>query len=156
MPEPLTVQSDVTTSELSDSPPRLPARVGRRAGVAVLVLIILAAGFGVMGPRTADTSARGGGYALTVEYPQIDRAGEPAPLVLTITSDTALTDAVQVRFCATYFEHLDFQSWYPSPSAETSDLRPGLGRLRVRPAAGRRDLAHRARCEGRAGAAGRT
>jgi hypothetical protein len=121
VPEPLPTRSDATTSDLIDTPPRTPARLGRRTGVAVLVLIILAAGFDVLGPRAGDTSARGGGYALVVEYPQIARAGEPAPLVLDITSDTALTDPVQVRFCATYFEHLDFQSWYPNPSAETSD-----------------------------------
>ena len=55
------------------------------------------------------------------QYPLIDRAGEPAPLVVTIASDTAFTDSVQVRFCSAYFEHLDFQNWYPNPSAETSD-----------------------------------
>ena len=121
MSEPATARSDATTSDLSDAPPRRPARVGRRAGVAVLALIVLAAAFDVLGPRAGSTTASGGGYALLVEYPQIARAGEPAPLVVTITSDTALPDAVQVRFCATYFEHLDFQSWYPNPSAETSD-----------------------------------
>ena len=121
MHEPLTTRSDATTSDLSDTPPRTPARVGRRLGVAVLVLITLAAAFDVLGPRTAETSARSGGYALAVEYPQIDRAGEPAPLVVTVAADTALTDPVQVRFCATYFEHLDFQNWYPNPSAEVSD-----------------------------------
>jgi hypothetical protein len=118
--EPLTAPSDATTSDLSDAPPRTPARVGRRVGVGVLVMIVLAAGFDVLGPRAADTTARGGGYAVVVEYPQIARAGEPAPLVVSITSDTALTDAVQVQFCSSYFEHLDFQSWYPNPSAEAS------------------------------------
>lgn len=121
MSEPLTTRSDETTSDLSESPPRTPARVGRRFGVGVLVLIILAAGFDVLGPRSGDTTSRSGGYALAVDYPQIARAGEPAPLDVSIISDTAFTGPVQVRFCATYFEHLDFQSWYPNPSAETSD-----------------------------------
>jgi hypothetical protein len=88
--------------------------------VGILVLITAAAGFDVLGPRTADTSASGGGYELGLEYPQIARAGEPAPLVLSISSD-AFGDSVEVRFCATYFQHLDFQAWYPSPSAETSE-----------------------------------
>ena len=117
----LSRHSDETTSDLSDSPPRLPARVGRRLGVAVLVGIVLAAAFDVLGPRSSDTSARGGGYALDLEYPLIARAGEPAPLIVTITADRPFGDIVDVRFCAEYFEHLDFQSWYPSPSAETSD-----------------------------------
>ena len=121
MHEPLTTRSDATTSDLSDAPPRTPARVGRRVGVAVLVLITVAAGFDVLGPRMSDTSARDGGYVLAVEYPLIDRAGEPAPLVVTLTADATLTEPVQVRFCATYFEHLDFQNWYPNPSAEASE-----------------------------------
>ena len=95
--------------------------MGRRAGVGVLVLITAAAAFDALGPRTGDTSADGGGYSLDLEYPQIARAGEPAPLVLIITSEDAFGESVQVRFCATYFEHLDFQAWYPSPSAEASE-----------------------------------
>lgn len=119
--ERLSRHSDETTSDLSDSPPRLPARLGRRAGVAVLVVIVLAAAFDVLGPRSSETSARGAEYALDLEYPLIARAGEPAPLIVTITADGSFGDTVRVRFCAEYFEHLDFQSWYPSPSGETSD-----------------------------------
>ena len=85
------------------------------------MLIVLAAAFDVLGPRADDTAVSGGGYALAVEYPLIARAGEPAPLIVTVTAEGAFGDTVQVRFCAGYFEHLDFQSWYPSPSAETSD-----------------------------------
>ncbi|WP_191280802.1 hypothetical protein [Nocardioides flavus (ex Wang et al. 2016)] len=85
------------------------------------MLIVGAAGFDLLGPRTATTSANGGGYDLAVEFPQIARAGEPAPLNLTITSEDVYDQTVQVRFCGSYFKHLDFQSWYPNPSAETSD-----------------------------------
>ena len=121
MPEHLNPDDDATTSDLSDAPPRARGRMLRRAGVGVLVLIVAAAAFDVLGPRTGDTSASGGGYSLALEYAQIARAGEPAPLIVDITSEAAFGDAVQVRFCSSYFEHLDFQSWYPSPSAETSD-----------------------------------
>ncbi|RYC14300.1 hypothetical protein [Nocardioides zhouii] len=121
MRESLTSRSDATTSDLSDAPPRTGSRVGRRIGVAVLITIVLAAGFDALGPRAGDTSAVGGGYAVGLEYAQIARAGEPAPLTLTITTDTGFGDSVQVRFCSTYFDHLDFQSWYPNPSAETSE-----------------------------------
>jgi hypothetical protein len=95
--------------------------MGRRAGVGVLVLIIAAAAFDALGPRTGDTSAQGGGYALALEYPQIARAGEPAPLIVSITSEADFSDSVHLRFCGTYFQHLDFQAWYPSPSAETTE-----------------------------------
>jgi hypothetical protein len=87
----------------------------------VLLLITAAAALDVLGPRTGDTSASGAGYALDLVYPQIARAGEPAPLIVSITSEAALSEPVQVRLCAGYFDHLDFQAWYPSPSAETSE-----------------------------------
>ncbi|UFN45147.1 hypothetical protein [Nocardioides okcheonensis] len=87
-----------------------------------MALIVLAAAFDVLGPRVNDASVSGDGYALAVEYPLIARAGELSSLVVTITSDRAFGDTVEVRFCAEYFEHLDFQSWCPGPSAETSDL----------------------------------
>jgi hypothetical protein len=95
--------------------------MGRRAGVGVLVLIIAAAGLDLLGPRTGEASADGDGYSLALEFPQIARAGEPAPLIVDITSEEPIDGPVTVRFCGTYFEHLDFQAWYPTPSAETSE-----------------------------------
>ena len=35
-------------------------------------------------------------------------------------SDADFGDVVQLSFCDAWFDHLDFQSWYPNPSAETS------------------------------------
>jgi hypothetical protein len=84
------------------------------------VLIAGAAGLDVFGPRTGDTTARGGGFTVGLEYPAIARSGEPAPLVLSISSEQ-FGDSVMVRFCASFFEHLDFQAWYPSPSGESSE-----------------------------------
>ena len=95
--------------------------MARRAGVGVLVLIVAAAGIDLLGPRTGEASADGDGYSLALEFPQIARAGEPAPLILDITSEEPVDGPVTVRFCGEFFEHLDFQAWYPTPSAETSE-----------------------------------
>jgi hypothetical protein len=89
--------------------------------VGVLVLILAAAAFDLLGPRTGETSSAGDGYSIALVYPQIARAGEPAPLIVSITADAAFPDSVRVRFCGSYFEHLDFQSWYPNPAAEASE-----------------------------------
>jgi len=86
----------------------------------LLTLIVVAAGLDLFGPRTGELVAEGGGYTLGVVYPQIARAGEPAPLDVIVTTGSQFGDTVQVRFCDSYFDHLDFQSWYPNPSAETS------------------------------------
>lgn len=122
MPERLTPADDSTTSDLRDAPPRTFGRVGRRVGLGVLVLIVAAAGSDLLGPRTAATSTSGGGYDLALEFPQLARDGQPAPLALAIAADSGFGKTVKVRFCGRYFEHLDFQSWYPNPSAETSEL----------------------------------
>lgn len=111
---------DETTSELSDRPPGRDGRWWRRAGVGALTLILVAAGLDLFGPRTGELSRRGGGYTLEVEYPQIARAGEPAPLHVVVSTSSLFAETVQMRFCDSYFDHLDFQSWYPNPSAETT------------------------------------
>lgn len=112
--------ADETTADVSDAPLTPRGRWRRHTGIGVLALIVVAAGLDLLGPRTGDTAAATKGYALTLEYPQIARAGEPAPLHLTVDSDAGFGDVVQVRFCDTWFDHLDFQSWYPNPSAETA------------------------------------
>lgn len=112
--------ADDTTSGLRDTPPRRRGRWFRRAGVGLLVLVVVLAGFDLLGPRRGDVTARSGGYTLTVEYPQVTRAGQPAPLHVTIDATAGFGDTVQVRFCDEFFNDLDFQNWYPNPSAETT------------------------------------
>lgn len=129
MPERRTTNDDRTISDLRDAPPGTLGRVGRRVGVGVLVVIVAAAGLDLLGPRTGTTSVEGGGYELDLEFPQIARAGEPAPLTLTIASDRGFGGPVRLRLCGEYFDHLDFQSWYPNPSAETSSRTPAASWL---------------------------
>lgn len=66
---------DDMTERLRDTPPGPRGRWSRRTGVAFLTLIVLAAALGLLGPRTADTTASSGGYTLPVEHPQVTRAG---------------------------------------------------------------------------------
>lgn len=117
--DPLLGQDD-TTSGLRESPPGTRGRWFRRAGQATLGLIVLAAALGFLGPRQAETSAEAAGYRLDVEFPRVTRAGEPAPLHVTIESDTGFGETLQLRLCNELFDDLDFQNWYPNPSKETS------------------------------------
>ena len=112
--------ADETTSDLIDRPQSSAGRWWRRAGLGLLTLILVAAGLDLLGPRTGDLVEEGHGYTLAVVYPHVARAGEPAPLHVTISTSSPFGDTVQVRFCDSWFDHLDFQSWYPNPSAETS------------------------------------
>jgi hypothetical protein len=111
---------DETTAGLRDTPPGPRGRAFRYAGFAVLSLVVLAAALGLLGPRTEDTTVRAAGYTLTVEYTQLTRAGQPAPLNLRVASSTSLPQVVQVRLCDELFDDLDFQNWYPNPSVESA------------------------------------
>lgn len=110
---------DETTSDLSDAPSRR-GHWWRWAGAGLLIAIVVSAGVGLLGPRTAETSVSAGGYHLDVTYPQITRAGQPAPLHLQITADAGFDKTVQVGLCDEFFDNFDFQNWYPNPAAETS------------------------------------
>ena len=105
--------------------PRAPRggleRWAARAGLLLLVLTVAAGAVGLLGPRKGSTDATGGGYRLAVEYPAITRAGEPAPLHVRVESPSGFGDKIQVTLCDDLFDDLDFQNWYPNPSAETGD-----------------------------------
>ncbi len=88
--------------------------------MGALVLILAGAAFDLLGPRTGEVTEESNGYTLAVAYPQIGRAGEPAPLRITVDAVEGLGEVVQLRLCEEFFQDLDFQSWYPNPSAETS------------------------------------
>ena len=115
-----TAYEDETTSDLRETPPRRRGRWSRRAGIGVLVLIVGLAALDLLGPRTGHTSTAGGGYELALEFPQITRAGAPAPLRMDVQAEGGFDSTVQLRMCADFFDDLDFQAWYPMPSAETA------------------------------------
>lgn len=107
-----------TTSEIPDS----PARTGRWAahiGMLLLAAIVVAGLFGVFGLRTDTVEASASGYRLEVEHASLTRAGQPSPLHIRLEHTGGFDGPVQLSLCDDYFDHLDFQSWYPTPSAET-------------------------------------
>jgi hypothetical protein len=110
-----------TTSDLPNTPRSGFERWATRAGLLLLVLIVLAGAVGLLGPRKGNTSASGSGYQLSVQYPAITRAGEPAPLHVRVESAAGFDDKIELEFCDDLFDDLDFQNWYPNPSAETGD-----------------------------------
>jgi hypothetical protein len=84
------------------------------------MLIVVAGIVGLLGPRTSTRTASAGGWELAVEHASVTRSGQPAPLHLRVENADGFTGPVQIALCDTLFDHLDFQNWYPNPSAETS------------------------------------
>jgi hypothetical protein len=110
-----------TTSDLPTEPRGSLERWATRAGMLLLALIVLAGAVGLLGPKAGETSASAGEFDLHVQYPAITRAGEPAPLHIRVESAGGFDGPVQIALCDDLFDDLDFQSWYPTPSAETGD-----------------------------------
>jgi hypothetical protein len=92
-----------------------------RAGLLLLALIVLAGSVGLLGPRKGEVRASAGGRVLEVQYPAITRAGEPAPLNIRVTSASGFDGPIRIALCDNLFDELDFQNWYPNPSAEAGD-----------------------------------
>ena len=84
----------------------------------LLAGIVVAGLFGVFGLRTATVEASASGYRLEVEHAALTRAGQPSPLNIRLEHTGGFDGPIQISLCDDYFDHLDFQSWYPTPSAE--------------------------------------
>ncbi|WP_110182058.1 hypothetical protein [Nocardioides solisilvae] len=109
---------DSTLEGLTDRP---SGRRSHRLAVTGLVLLVLAGVLGLLGPRTGQVEDTTGPWDLRVTYPSVTRAGVPTPLHLTVTREAGFegVEAVRVALCDDWFDHVDFQSWYPTPAAET-------------------------------------
>lgn len=115
-----TTFEDETTAELRARPPGSRSHWARRTGTGLLMLIVVLAGLDLLGPRTGETTNVGGGYTLGIEYPRITRAGQPAPLHVTVEARDGFGDTLMLQLCDEFFNDLDFQAWYPTPAAESS------------------------------------
>lgn len=112
---------DSTVEGLQHHPRGSSGRWAHRAGVTFVALLVAGGLTGFFGPRTEQTASSGGGYDLTVEYPAVTRAGEPAPLHLRVENPDGFDGPVELELCNSWFDDYDFQSWYPTPSKETAE-----------------------------------
>jgi hypothetical protein len=62
------------------------ARTWRRAGVGLVVGILVLALTGFLGERTSVVTAEGGGYRVTVDYPSVVRPGNDVRLNVVVTN----------------------------------------------------------------------
>jgi hypothetical protein len=93
----------------------------RRSAIAVLVLVVAAGMSGWLGVRTATVTHSGSGYQLTVEYPQVARAGLDTPWTVTVESEGGFDSQVTLAVTSEWFSIFETQGLRPTPSAETSD-----------------------------------
>lgn len=99
------------------------ARNGRRAGLVLLALFVLAGAVGLLGTRTTTASATGGGYALTVTHPSVSRSGHAVKVEVEVRKQGGFdtSEPVRLRMRSAYFDLFDENGFTPQPDAETSD-----------------------------------
>lgn len=86
---------------------------------SLLILVPVLAILGVFDVRTASMTSSTPQGDLELIYPRMTRAGQATPLTFRLNSTTPITQPVTIELCGSYFDRLDFQSWYPNPSSET-------------------------------------
>lgn len=99
------------------------ARNVRRVGLALLAVPVVAGLLGWLGPTVDEATVTGAdGVTLTAQYPRATRSSIMTPLLFRVTKPGGFgEDPVVIRIDRSLMDHLDFQNWYPVPSAETND-----------------------------------
>jgi len=93
----------------------------RRVTLVALALIVGAALLGLLGVHTAtETSARGG-YTLSLQYPQVARAGLDTAWQVTLTHPGGFGKEITLAVTGDYFDIFETQGFHPQPSDETRD-----------------------------------
>ncbi|MFN2595421.1 MAG: hypothetical protein ABR579_11095 [Actinomycetota bacterium] len=92
-------------------------RALRRVGISVLTLIVLAAAVGVFGIRTGTATASQNGYSMRLDYPAVDRAGQPIHWALTLHHAGGFSAPIGVGITQSYLDLLDVNAINPQPSA---------------------------------------
>lgn len=110
-----------TTENLSAEPAGPLARTVQYAGLGVLLLVVLAAALDLLGPREGHVADHTGDVGVAVDYPQVTRAGQPAPLRIRVHQEGGFDGPLTLAFSRDLFDDSDFQTWYPSPSSETAE-----------------------------------
>lgn len=99
------------------------ARDARRVGLVVLTGFVLLGLLGVLGTRTAEVSADGGPYELTVTYPQVSRSGHAVRFEVEVrrAGGFPADEPVRLRVLGKYYDLFDENGFSPQPDSETAD-----------------------------------
>ncbi|SDY46051.1 hypothetical protein SAMN05661080_03539 [Modestobacter sp. DSM 44400] len=119
-----TTAAPPSDSSLSDvrSPRQQPPKIwARRLAIAVLVLVVAVGATGWLGVHSAEVTAEGGGYTMSVQYPRVARAGWDIPWTVTVTAPGTFPDEVTLAVTSDWFDLFESQGMSPQPSEEYSD-----------------------------------
>lgn len=116
---PDTSPDDSTLTNVPPPPARTP--VLRRIALAVLTLVLVAAGAGLLGVKSGTVTATGDGYVLQLQYATIARAGLDVPFDVTLTHEGGFDGDIVLAMTAAYFDIFEHQGVTPEPDSESSE-----------------------------------
>jgi hypothetical protein len=99
------------------------ARWARRAGIAVLLVIVLLGAIGFFGVRSRTTTTTSHGYTMSVTYPQAARAGLDVPWRVRVHRDGGLPNQLTLAVSTDYFRMFETQGFFPDPDTQKNDGR---------------------------------
>jgi hypothetical protein len=117
----MTIDGDSTLSDIRRGGPSVWATWGRRSGIALLSLVIVAGAVGVFGVHSRTVRDSADGYTLAVTYPQTARAGLDVPWRARVHKDGGFTSDITLAVSTDYFRMFETQGFYPNADAETND-----------------------------------
>jgi hypothetical protein len=97
------------------------ARWARRAGIAVLLVIVLLGAIGFFGVRSRTTTTTSHGYTMSVTYPQAARAGLDVPWRVRVHRDGGLPNQLTLAVSTDYFRMFETQGFYPNADSSSND-----------------------------------
>src|ERR1700709_1582814 len=99
-----------------------PASIwGRRAGLALLLAVVIAGAFGVFGVHSRTVTTHANGYTLEVLYPQTARAGLDVPWRVTVHKPGGFDQGITIAVSADYFRMFETQGFYPDAASSSND-----------------------------------
>ena len=93
----------------------------RRGMLTVMGLVVAADLFSLLGVHTSTVSAERGGYAVTLDYPSVARAGLDTPYQVTVTHPGGFGKQLTLAITGSFFNIFETQGFHPNPSDETRD-----------------------------------
>jgi hypothetical protein len=110
---------DSTLQDLRSVEENIRGHTVRRVTIGVLALIVLLGALGVFGMRTSSVHDSGDGYALSVQYAVVSRAGLDTPWRVTVRHRGGFTGPITLATTASYFSMFESQGLTPQPDSET-------------------------------------
>lgn len=86
-----------------------------------MALVVILGATGFLGVKARTVHASGGGYYMTLTYPQIARPGLDIPWRLTVHHPGGFKGDITVAVSNRYWDIFEFQGLHPSPSDETAN-----------------------------------